>query len=169
MKTEERSEYRKELWSHLIIRIGICMDVMTNGTHMYDHFLMMTTLYTKGNTAQLLETILVCHTVKSHIVNLITKLMVFASDLITDDDNSRYNIANLSKDDRGKRQTIRRASYLSWMESNLGWESFSVHNLVKCRVHTKCNSRHARSSVDTSWNDLYSLLLPFFRETLLNR
>lgn len=37
-------------------RIGMCMGAMTNVTHMYDHCLMMTTLYTKGNSAQLLGT-----------------------------------------------------------------------------------------------------------------
>jgi len=35
----------------IVDRIGICIGVMTNDAHMYDHFLMMTTLYTKGNSA----------------------------------------------------------------------------------------------------------------------
>lgn len=31
-----------------LVRIGMCTGVMTNGTHMYDHFLMLTALHTKG-------------------------------------------------------------------------------------------------------------------------
>lgn len=105
---------------------------------------------------------LVRHTVKSHIVNPITKSMVFASDL-NDDDNRRYSISNLT-DDRGNGKQYG-ASYLSWGENNR-W-GVSLYIILRGAGYTyKMQFRHAHPSVDTSWNDLYSLV-PIFRESLL--
>jgi len=77
----------------IIVRIGIYMGVMINGTNMYDHFLMMTTLYTKGNSAQLLETI--SYAIQWSPISLIQLQSRWCSpsDLINVDDNRRYSIS----------------------------------------------------------------------------
>jgi len=59
-----------------------------------------------------------------------------------------------------------RCSELELDESNR-WESFSVHNLVRCRVHTKCNS-----DMLTRWSTrpetICTAWFPFFWESIFS-
>lgn len=78
--------------SYFVIRIGeymldVIIQMAITYAYIYDHFLIMTTLYTKENASKLL--FYTPYNEVFHIINPITNSVVFASGLINDDGNNQ--------------------------------------------------------------------------------